>query len=709
MSGRRYLAHIDETTGREQSIKDHLTGTAILASRFAQPFNSGKEAYACGMLHDIGKYSDAFQKRLLGGNKTDHSTAGSQVAYKNLRDPYMAFCIAGHHAGIPDIGTKMDSESSATLWGRLKRKVENFEAYEEEIPNAVSNVPAELTSTTYDKQFYTRMLYSCLVDADFIDTEEFMSNGTIKRAKHSIDNLELKLNQYVKAYENPQGSLNRTRCEILKSVVCGAGQEEGLFTLTVPTGGGKTIASVAFALRHAALHGMRRVIYVIPYCSIIEQTQKTFETIFGKENVIAHYSNVEYDTENSKEAEQRYLAAENWDAPIVLTTAVQFFESLYSNRSSACRKLHNIVDSVLIFDEAQMMPVPYLIPCVESISALIRNYHCSAVLCTATQPSLNRLFEKQEMLPNRKAFELCPSEYSCSEVFHRVNFKMEGTLSNDELAEKINDENQVLCVVNSRQQAQDLFKELNGCNVYHLSTRMTPRDRKQKLEEIRMLLKKGEDCKVISTSLIEAGVDIDFPTVYRSFAGLDSIIQAAGRCNREGKRDPEKSIVHVFETNCKIPDLLLQNINAAKHAISDTPKIDSSECVSDYFDFLFYCLKDETALDAHQIVNECNMFNFKTVSETFHLIDSHEYTIYIETKENRDQVYKYINFGPNKELMRVLNMDSVSVPEYQFKQLADRGDVKRIDVNTGVLKNPALYSKDTGLSMLGPSDQIFII
>ncbi len=710
MGKEKYLAHIDEKDGREQTILEHLVNTGKIAAAFGKPFASEEEAYSCAMIHDIGKYSEAFQKRLHGGIKTDHSTAGAQLAVNVLKDPIISFCVAGHHAGLPDIGSKIDDDTTSSLYGRLKRKVENYSSYKDELILPKGNqYPKTMTSNKYDSQFYIRMLYSCLVDADFLDTEYFMSNGKIERDHFSIEPLGMKLEQYTSKWNKPKTRIDKLRNRIRNSAIDRAKKPPGLFTFTVPTGGGKTIASIAFALHHASIYKKRRVIYVIPYCSIIEQTQRTFEEIFGAQNVIAHFANVEYDTENEDENNRRYLAAENWDAPIVLTTSVQFFESLYGNRSSSCRKLHNISDSVIIFDEAQMLPVPYLIPCVDSISELICNYGCSAVLCTATQPALNQLFRKDPRFTNEKIIELCPREYSLDKEFERVTYQFDGLLNDEQLAEKMNKEKQVLCIVNNRQQAQDLFGMLDEKIAFHLSTRMTPHDRKTALSEIEKRLKSGEPCRVVSTSLIEAGVDIDFPIVYRSYSGLDSIVQAAGRCNREGKNSAQKSIVHVFDTDRNIPDLLLQNINAAKHAIAKYAEPNSPECIKTYFEFLLYVLKGEDNLDSHQIIEECCKYNFKKASDSFHIIDTDESIVYIPNKNNESLIKEYRDYGLNRNSMRLLAMDSISIPTYQFMELVKRGDVEKTDINAGILKNPLIYNERTGLSLGDVSFEKFIL
>lgn len=525
--------------------------------------------FFCGRLHDIGKYSDAFQRRIRGSSeRVDHSTAGATVAMEEYRNIPAAFCIAGHHSGLPDLGSKRsDTPDSSTFCGKMSRKVgqdiEDFEAFRSEVNvTAPPAIPQKFLADAQSQMFFIRMLYSCLVDADYLDTEAFMTYGQIKRGNEiSLVQLQERLEEYIASWWDAQNGLNQKRCEILKTCIEVGGQGSGLFTLTVPTGGGKTVSSMALALRQALVNKLRRIIYVIPYTSIIEQTQAVFEKIFGKENVVAHYANVEYSTDETAGTELRspYLATENWDAPIILARAVQFFESLYANRPTRCRKLHNIVNSVIIFDEAQMLPVPYLKP-----SQLVRNYGCSALLCTATQPALNPLFEEQL---SQKPQEICTQVSELHTFFQRVLFRTVGKSSDEELAERLRNEMQVLCIVNSRKQAQSVFAMLECENTYHLSTTMYPLHRRYVLDEIRDRLKKGLPCRVVSTSLVEAGVDVDFPVVYRALAGLDSMIQAGGRCNREGKRARAESVVSIFETDQKPPRMLEQNISSAERVM----------------------------------------------------------------------------------------------------------------------------------------------
>ena len=386
-----YCAHKDGD--REQLVREHLQGTAELAAEFAEKFGKADWGYCCGLLHDIGKYSREFQTKIRENPdlRVDHSTAGAKVC-NELGGYYqcMTYCIAGHHAGLPDLGRR---GLSSSLCDRLDKKICDYSAYKSEIKipelKTMPFDPTQVTDPDFSLAAFIRMLYSCLVDADFLDTERFMKDGVVERdSGESMEMLFHKLQDHVADWlkNNDNTTINGRRSEILRNCLEQGKSPKGLFQLTVPTGGGKTVASLAFALRHAVEHHLDRVIYVIPYTSIIEQNAQVFREILGSENVLENHSNVDY--EDSEEFKPLQLAAENWDKPVVVTTNVQFFESLYANKSSKCRKLHNIVNSVIIFDEAQMLPANYLKPCMAMIEELLQQYGISIVLCTATQPAL---------------------------------------------------------------------------------------------------------------------------------------------------------------------------------------------------------------------------------------------------------------------------------------------------------------------------------
>lgn len=689
--------------GREQTVLNHLTETARLCSQFAACFHAEGQGELAGLAHDLGKYSSAFQRRLLGGPRVDHSTAGAVECVKTGH-PYAAFSVLGHHSGLPDGGGMADNLSQPTFFGRMNRaaagKLEPYDSWKEEI--TLPQVPSLTFSDPLEGMFFTRMLYSCLVDADYLDTEAFMKgNARAKGGKDTIDILEQRLLHFISNWFPPKTELNRERCAVLNQCISqGEMHSPGLFTLTIPTGGGKTVASLAFALHHAQKHGLRRIVYVIPYTSIIEQTAQTFRDILGDHNVLEHHSGVLYDIEDEAKSDNISfaLAAENWDMPVIVTTAVQFFESLFTNRSSSCRKLHNLAQSVIIFDEAQMLPVPYLRPCVFAISQLVKRYGASAVLCTATQPALDEIFH--EFLPEIPAVELCEWKNIRQSVFRRITFRRAGKLSWDELAEQLNSHEQVLCIVNSRKSARMVYDRLNEEGSFHLSTLMFPDHRRRVLAEIRRRLADGLPCRVISTSLIEAGVDVDFPAVFREEAGLDSILQAAGRCNREGKRLPEESVVTIFQGPDPPPLLFDISITAGRQALYQFKNPDDPEAIRFYFQEMLH-LKGKQAQDQKQILPTMQeeRMPFKTVSDRFHLIDSDAKTVYIP-QDTGAQLIEQLRAGErSRVLFRRLGQYAVSIYPQHFEALMTAGDLELSKDGVAVLTNLELYSANTGLSL----------
>ncbi len=707
-----YLAHIS-ADGREQTVLEHLTETARLAKTFAAPFHGEAQAELAALAHDIGKYSDKFQGRLKGKTyKVDHSTLG---AFECLRRNQIcaAFAVAGHHGGLPDGGTRDDHHEEGTFLARMNRVnkgyLENADRWREEV--TLPHLPPRPMTDPAGDMFYTRMLYSCLVDADFLDTEIFMSGSQRPTHKADFEMLFNRLETYIEPWFPPVGELNRQRCAILERCIReGEHQPPGLFTLTVPTGGGKTVSSLAFALAQAKAQGMTRIIYVIPYTSIIEQTADTFRQILGAENVLEHHSGILYDIKDEASSETIAMAkaTENWDMPVVVTTAVQFFESLYACRSSKCRKLHNLAGSVIIFDEAQMLPIPYLRPCVYAISQLVQHFGASAVLCTATQPALEPIF--RQFLPGHTAVELCTTDVCNWDDFRRVSFRRAGALMWDELAEQLNGMEQVLCIVNSRRSAQELFQRLKGKGCYHLSTLMYPEHRRRQLDEIRYRLKHELPCRVVSTSLIEAGVDVDFPAVYREEAGLDSILQAAGRCNREGKRPISGSVVTVFKGEGSTPPLFRTNIDAGQLIMDKFPDFASREAIHVYFSELLE-LKGPEAQDIHDILRLCReeRFPFRVVDKEFRLIENDTRTVYIPLGEGAELVERLRNGEFSRDLFRKIAQYGVAVYDRHFEQLEESGVLEVLPGDVAVLNDIKLYSEATGLSMEPPDMQALFV
>ena len=658
----KYLAHIQGD--REQPVRDHLQGTARLAAGFAEKFGNADWGYCCGLLHDVGKYSERFQKKIQENIdlQVDHSTAGAQLC-RDLGGCYsfMSYCIAGHHAGLPDLGRK---GLPSSLLDRLEKKICEYSEYKKEITipelKTLPFDPTQVSDADFSMSVFIRMLFSCLVDADFLDTEAFMKEERTEREfGESMEVLLNRMKEHVSEWlDNPdRSSINGRRTEILRNCMEMGRSPKGLFQLTVPTGGGKTVASLLFALQHAVENNMDRVIYVIPYTSIIEQNAQVFQEILGDENVLENHANVDY--ESSEDFRPMQLAAENWDKPVVVTTNVQFFESLYANKSSKCRKLHNIVNSVIIFDEAQMLPVNYLRPCIAMMDELLQKYETSLVLCTATQPALFSLFPG-----NHASTELCPRREEQFAFFERVTYQGIGTLTEEEITQRLAQEKQVLCIVNTRKRAQNLYGRLRGEGVYHLSTSMYPAHRRRSLQEIRERIKDPEKkCIVISTSLVEAGVDLDFGSVFRELAGVDSIIQAAGRCNRNGKRGKKESFVRIFqwEDPEHVPGLR-QQIDTTKGLLAEGRDISELDNITEYFQRLYHIKGD--SLDKKRILEKFRDrdYSFATAAKEFKLIEENTVTVYVNQEPDAEALLQEIRQkGLTKSLMRRAGQYCVNV------------------------------------------------
>ena len=727
------IAHKAED-GRMQPFYDHASQVAALAANFASEFGSEEHAKILGLLHDIGKCSPAGQKRMYGQSdeRVEHAAAGAEVLGSNQSGNQMgyllSYCIAGHHTGLPNGGVDTDTVDRPTLCAKIKRqKLRNrdYAPFEEAIEPVSFQIPRFSLSCTkanvgFSHAFRTRMLFSCLVDADFLDTESFMNNTPLRSGLgEPISVLYERLCNRLAEFGPPKTSLAEKRNQVQQDCLRMAEAPRGIYTLTVPTGGGKTLSSLAFALKHALRNDLRRVIYVIPYTSIIDQTAAVFRAALGEQNVLEHHHNVNYESTDERETDPRALATENWDAPIIVTTNVQFFESLFSNRTSRCRKLHNIANSVVIFDEAQMLPQELLIPCVQAIDELVRNHRCTAVLCSATQPALQQFFENSSEIR-----EICSDHEALYQALRRVRFENAGQLDDETLLKRLNQNNQVLCIVNTKLQAQALFSGLSGEGNYHLSTFMTPAHRKRVLKEIRDCLDLNRNdtppCRVISTSLIEAGVDVDFPVVYREEAGLDSIIQAAGRCNRENRRSVEDSVVYVFQPEArylnKRPSSLKLPIDYTQIVMKQYPDIAAPDAIFAYFTKLFSFRGD--ALDQKRIVQKINdgvssglSIPFATIAEEFRVIESPTRAVLIlndysfqdasQKKNDMQEIIAALRSSANrsKMMLRKAGLHTVSVYPDQFELLRGAGALEILDEELAVLRDETLYSDLIGLQI----------
>lgn len=717
-----YYAHSAENQPESQwqTLHSHLSQVGEMAAGFAAVFGAQEIACYTGELHDLGKYTPEFAARLRGGKSVDHATAGAKIAVERFGDKagkLMAFCIAGHHAGLANGDGEGDNRS--TLKQRLEQPFDGKAlhrldpVWQQEIALPEKLPAPPLKADTHHKwfsyAFFTRMLYSCLVDADFLDTEAFYSsveNKTIQRGGHpDLNALQQRFNTFIASFRQPEkqapateaeqrrAELNRLRSNILDHAVAQAGEEPGLFTLTVPTGGGKTFTSMAFALEHAKHHGMRRVIYVIPFTSIIEQNAAEFRKAFGdlgEAAVLEHHSTFgDSKLKDQHSKDKLRQASENWDMPVVVTTAVQFFESLFADRSSRCRKLHNIAGSVIILDEAQMLPLNLLLPVMQTIKELARNYRCSVVMCTATQPAVQAEHGFYRGFEN--VCEIAPNPTALFEQLRRTTVQHIGLQTDTDLLEKLCQYQQMLIIVNNRRHARSLYdsaKQLDG--VFHLTTLMCAKHRAQILETIRDRLKNGEPCRVIATSLIEAGVDVDFPLVMRAEAGLDSVAQAAGRCNREGKRLPEESFVWIFQSEAqwKAPaelDLLSGVMRSVvrQHA----GDLLSVEAIGSYFSEVYQLkgveLDQRKILAMHHNAGSSLNFPFQTIAAKFRMIETHMQPLIIPFDDEAERLIDSLRHADQiGGLLRKLQYYTVQIPESVLDALLKAGRIEAINEHT---------------------------
>lgn len=717
-----------------QSLSEHSNNTGELAARNATPFGGDDAARIQGKLHDLGKYTAAFQRRLAGDPRSvDHSTWGAKTVAERYGQigHILAYGIAGHHAGLANgQGEGERTPLAARLTATDLDSLDPIWEQELTLPAKPSLPPLKPhpQRKQFQHSFLTRMLFSCLVDADFIDTENYYlklrgdASGRIGDYP-SLAALRERLDAHLRAFPT-QGGVNPVRSRILSHVRGQAQSPTGLFSLTVPTGGGKTLASLAFALDHAIHHGLRRVIFVIPFTSIVEQNAAVFRRAFGDlgdRAVLEHHSAfVEQpasrsDPEKYQATQKLRLAMENWDAPVVVTTAVQFFESLFAARPSQCRKLHNIAGSVVILDEAQTMPLKLLRPCVAVIDELARNYRASVVLCTATQPALEE--------PNfegglQDVHELAPDPPSLYRELERVRVRHLGPLDDESLAAHMRSREQVLCIVNNRRHARALYesmKDLPGAR--HLTTLMCAKHRSKVLADVRKLLLTGQPCRLVATSLIEAGVDVDFPTVLRAEAGLDSIAQAAGRCNREGKHSKDASEVLVFATandDWAPPPELRQFAQSAREVLrhhGDAPL--APEAIRKYFELLYWQQGDEQ-LDKHALLpllrgSQIDSLPMETLAEKFRMIDDAQVAVIIPYDDEARINLNALRFAEGcVGLARKLQPYTVQIPQRAAASLRKSGAVQPIEPHKWgeqflALANADLYEESTGLLWDNPN------
>lgn len=730
-----YFARTAFRDGKEfrEELSDHLEDAALRSKASASVIHLANAGYWNGKLHDIGKLSIDFLDRLNGSKqKVDHSTAGAAIALKlgakkgqeRVMAEILAHCIAGHHTGLPDtVETPSNLVERVTTFNFDTQIDPIWPVYTEGFPSNLSpEIPFDFTMgggklLGFQLAFLGRMLFSMLVDADHSAARNFDEKITGRNPKSEWDGLEELLPGFVNRFEKHIKGLSKKkspvaeiRQTILNTVLGNASLPPGMFTLNVPTGGGKTWASMGFALNHARKNRQKRIVYAIPFTSILDQTAEQFGQVLGGKHILQHYSTVENRDEAEEEDGKRRRSAEDWAAPIILTTTVQLFESLFAAAPSKCRKLKNLIGSVIVLDEVQALPRHLLAPCLAACDELVRNYGCTVVFCTATQPPVaHSSLTKLGLELKTKELSIDPAVAAAA--LHRVTVRDAGKLSIEELARQVGEHEQALAILPTRRQALQVYLRMKSAGVQgvlHLSTRQTSYHRKKVLAEVREKLQAGEPCILIATSLVEAGVDLDFPNVWRHIAGLDQIGQAAGRCNREGNLDPGKAILHVFE---------LEGFNPTPEAralANDTRRVwarhqnpNSPQAVKEFFAQNFQRMNNH--LDRKGILGEftvANMeyhtrFQYRTVAKEFKLIEDHMLSVVVPNGSTGwDEFSKAFSGFPSLKTARSLQQCVVQIPEAAFNRLMAIGAIKtRIlgDLEVSALEDCDLYNPDFGL------------
>ncbi len=717
-----YKAHINKDNDTVQSVKDHCISTAKLAKEFAVK-ELKSIVYVIGLMHDIGKYQPSFQRKISYQEniRVEHSTCGALVAkskYNNALSLIMQYCIAGHHSGIPNGGYANDTEDMTTLRGRMNRSFEDYSAYENEltIPYIDEDLFNKFLLRNCKTQkeviekfaFVTRYCFSCLTDADSIDTDRFCNGNRDRELKADFVKCLNKINNNFASLSNVT-DLQQSRSLIQQQVYDKVNIDSEIYLMNMPTGSGKTLCSMKFALERAIKTGKKRIIYVIPYNSIIDQTADLFENLFGNDaQILRHQSSFSYDDTDLDEDYKNIIrrASENWNAQIIITTFVQFFESVYANKRGKLRKMHNMADSIIIFDEAHLMQQNYLQPCLRSVSYITKILNSETLFLTATMPDFQRLIYEYSL--SDSVIVNLIDDTSMFQRFSKCSYIDIGSIGAEELAAKIYDNPSTLIVVNKRSAARHLYSVCSG-KKFHLSTYMTAYDRKNTIESIKSEIEKLEKdypnlenvpdnrkITVVSTSLIEAGVDLDFYCVFREMSGLDSILQAGGRCNREGKRKNSKVFVFSFDSEkTSVSDD--EQANITKGLFAKYSDISCPESIKSYYEKLFFINKSN--IIKNSISEKCSNIKsipFSKYAEEFELIDSNTVSVAIARDENSIKLIDDIkNFRSVNH--RKLQKYTFSVHRSEFELLFKQHVINDYGSGIWCLTNTDYYDKDIGV------------
>ncbi|AFY70022.1 CRISPR-associated helicase, Cas3 family [Thalassoporum mexicanum PCC 7367] len=672
----QYVAHTPNKLGEWHSLQEHLSDVAIKAQGYAAKIGCDELGYYAGLWHDLGKYHPKFQQylecchlatengRSSSCKKFPHAIYGACLAREYLQP--LAPIIWGHHAGLPD-KDKLTNDLS-----KENHAVQNeYRAVLQHVPETLLQVRSIQKSKQAmqglakdSTEMLIRMLFSCLVDADYLDTEEHFDPDAPKlRGGYKTVNLLWKIFQadQQQLFDRVKGidsKVNQIRSEVYLACVEAAAQMPGVFRLAVPTGGGKTRSGLAFALKHAMIHNLDRVIVAVPYTSIIEQTVNVYRNILGEADVLEHHSAAkEPDDEDARQSYAKArLATQNWDASLVVTTTVQLFESLFANRPSRCRKLHNLVGSVIVLDEVQTLPMFLLTPILSGLKELVDRYRVTVVLCTATQPALEGESRYLEGFTAGSVRDIVSSALAKQHFagLARVNYEIkEQTWSWEQLVADIKEHNhdRALIILNTRKDALAVLDtlqnddEIDADSLLHLSTLLCGEHRRQVLNQVRNRLDRHQPCLLVSTQVVEAGVDLDFPAVYRAIGPLDRIVQAAGRCNREGKM-PEKGRVVVFEPEQgSKPKGDYETAAKRAEGILKSPELDLHN--PDTFETYFKVLYKDVKLDQLDIQKKRTNFNYPEVAKNFKFIKDDTTPVVIQFD---DRVRKHLKQIQRRDL-----------------------------------------------------------
>ena len=720
----KYISHVrKDVTGEKyvfQSNEEHSQGVAKLAESFANEFGMGSWGRVLGLLHDKGKEQKTFQEYIMknSGFRPEltvsgehyHAFVGGLLAksiYGKGAESMLCNQIMSHHSGLHDY-CDIEDTLKKDIPSDVNRSVEKIQLNRPPFSFSTINGCKEMTP---DANHLSRMLFSCLVDADYLDTELFMDAESARKRFNNIklESLLPLLEAYIDSLQKGSitSEVNTIRRQVHERCVSMSDVEKGFYSLTVPTGGGKTLSSLVWALRHAVRNRMKRIIIAIPYTSIIVQTASILKQIFGEEAVLEHHSN--FDPQSLKNNDMQHkakLATENWDYPIVVTTNVQLFESMFSNKPSDCRKLHNIANSVIILDEVQTLPTDFLQPIVDALKSYQRMFGISVLFTTASQPVLSGLIEgcnpKAAFQGIGNITEIIPKEYVLHDRLRRVCLEIDDAGSTyDEIAERLSRHDRVLCIVNTRNDAREIYERLpkEGLTI-HLSRMMCPRHVAKAIKQIKQALSDNSETviRVVATQLIEAGVDIDFPVVYRQEAGLDSILQAAGRCNREGKLDMATTYVfsiakeHILHGSIK-------DANNARLNMTNVHDWFAPETMTEYFRQL-YCRKETfDKKDIKTLLYKPTEMCFEEASKEFRLIEEVGKTVVVNMGDSMALVERMKTDGITYSLMKQLSQYCVNIHERDFLKLKSYGAVEEVIEGFFVVSDLAQYDENIGLRL----------